>query len=93
MLQHFAFKLILITVLIVGDILQKSGCFLMIVSIVLLICYLCVYQAKAFVKDPSKFAAAAATPAVEAAPVEQKEEKKVEESESEDEDMGFGLFD
>lgn len=53
------------------------------------------YQSKAFVKDPSKFAAAAAAaaPAAEAAPEEKKEEKKVEESESEDEDMGFGLFD
>lgn len=51
--------------------------------------------AKAFAKDPSKFAAAAAVtaPAAEAAPAEKKEEKKVEESESEDEDMGFGLFD
>lgn len=51
--------------------------------------------AKAFVKDPSKFAAAAAAaaPVAEAAPAEQKEEKKVEESDSEDEDMGLGLFD
>jgi len=52
-------------------------------------------MAKEYLKDPSKFAAAAApvaskggSPAKAAA----KEEKK-EESEEEDEDMGFGLFD
>jgi large subunit ribosomal protein LP0 len=52
---------------------------------------------KEYLKDPSKFAAAAA-PAAPAAPAkeEKKEEKKVEkkaESEDEDGDMGFGLFD
>ena len=54
-------------------------------------------QLKEFLKDPSKFAAAAAPVAaapVAAAPKKEepkKEEKKKEESE--DEDMGFGLFD
>jgi len=50
---------------------------------------------KEFIKDPSKFAAAAPVAAAVAAPVAaaapKKEEK--EESESEDDDMGFGLFD
>lgn len=49
---------------------------------------------KEFIKDPSKFAAAApaaAAPAA-AAPEAKKEEKK-EESEEEDDDMGFSLFD
>jgi len=49
---------------------------------------------KEFIKDPSKFAAAApaakaASPAKEA----KKEVAKKEESEEEDDDMGFGLFD
>lgn len=51
---------------------------------------------KEYIKDPSKFAAAAvaAAPAAkEAAPAAEKKEEKKEESESEDEDMGFGLFD
>jgi large subunit ribosomal protein LP0 len=53
--------------------------------------------AKEFVKDPSKFTAAAApaaapAAAAAAAPAAKVEEKK-EESEDEDEDMGFGLFD
>jgi len=51
---------------------------------------------KEFIKDPSKFAAAAApaaaAPAAQAKEAPKKEEKK-EESESEDDDMGFGLFD
>jgi large subunit ribosomal protein LP0 len=51
---------------------------------------------KEFIKDPSKFAAAAApvsaATAVPADAAPKKEEKK-EESESEDDDMGFGLFD
>ena len=55
------------------------------------------FQAKEFVKDPSKFAAvatAAAPAAAEAAVSKPAETKKVEEpEESEDEDMGFGLFD
>jgi len=50
---------------------------------------------KEFIKDPSKFAAAApvaaaASPAKESA---KKEVAKKEESEEEDDDMGFGLFD
>jgi len=50
-------------------------------------------QMKEYLKDPSKFAVAAAPVAAEAAP-EAKEEAKKEESEEEsDEDMGFGLFD
>ncbi len=53
-------------------------------------------QLKEFLKDPSKFAAAAAPVAEvkEEAP-KKEEKKKVEEKkpESEDEDMGFGLFD
>lgn len=44
-----------------------------------------------YLKDPSKFAVAAAP--VAAAKEEKKEEAKKEESESEDDDMGFGLFD
>lgn len=50
---------------------------------------------KEYLKDPSKFAAAAATSAPAAAAetkAEVKEEKK-EESEESDDDMGFGLFD
>lgn len=51
--------------------------------------------AKEFVKDPSKFAAAAVVaPVADAAPSKKEEEKKVEEDEeSGDDDMGFGLFD
>lgn len=52
---------------------------------------------KEYIKDPSKFAAAApaaaAPAAAAAAPAESKKEEKKEESESEDDDMGFGLFD
>lgn len=49
---------------------------------------------KEFLKDPSKFAVAAAPAAKEAAPAAAAEEKKKEESEEEsDDDMGFGLFD
>lgn len=57
-------------------------------------------MAKEYMKDPSKFAAAAtAAPAAGggaagAKPAEaKKEEAKKEESEEEDDDMGFGLFD
>jgi len=53
-------------------------------------------SAKEFVKDPSKFAAAAPVAAAAAEPAAAKkvEEKKVEEEEdSGDDDMGFGLFD
>jgi len=50
-------------------------------------------QMKEYLKDPSKFAVAAAPVAAEAEP-ETKEEAKKEESEEEsDDDMGFGLFD
>ena len=50
-------------------------------------------QTKEYLKDPSKFAVAAApSAAAPAAAAAKKEEKKVE-SESEDDDMGFGLFD
>jgi large subunit ribosomal protein LP0 len=51
---------------------------------------------KEFLKDPSKFVAAAAAtaPAAAAAPAAKAEAKKKEESEPEsDDDMGFGLFD
>lgn len=51
---------------------------------------------KEYLKDPSKFAAAAsaAAPAAAApAAAAKKEEPKVEEKEESDEDMGFGLFD
>lgn len=53
---------------------------------------------KEFIKDPSKFAAAAAPVASAPAAAAKKEEKKVEKKEekkeeSEEEDMGFGLFD
>jgi len=49
-------------------------------------------QTKEYLKDPSKFAVAAA-PAAAAAPAEEKKEEKKEESEESDDDMGFGLFD
>lgn len=52
---------------------------------------------KEYLKDPSKFAVAAAAPAAASAPAAKKEEAKKEEpkkkEESEEEDMGFGLFD
>lgn len=55
------------------------------------------YQAKAYLADPSAFAAAAPAAAEasnEAAPAAAaKEEKKEEEAEESDDDMGFGLFD
>merc|ERR1719295_1086487 len=51
-----------------------------------------VNMTKEYLKDPSKFAVAAA-PAASSAPAEAKKEEKKEESESEDDDMGFGLFD
>ena len=51
-------------------------------------------QTKEYLKDPSKFAAAATSAAPAAAATEKKEEKKEPEPESEsDDDMGFGLFD
>merc|ERR1712044_110472 len=49
-------------------------------------------QMKEYLKDPSKFAVAAAPVAAEAEP-ETKEEKKEESEEESDDDMGFGLFD
>lgn len=52
-------------------------------------------QAKAYLADPSAFAAAAPVAteaAAEAAPAA-KEEEKEEEKEESDDDMGFGLFD
>jgi len=52
-------------------------------------------RAKEYLKDPTKFAVAAA-PAAAAAPAGKaaaKEEKKEESEEEEDDDMGFGLFD
>lgn len=50
---------------------------------------------KEYLKDPSKFASAAAPTAGGdgGKPAEAKKEEKKEESEDEDEDMGFGLFD
>lgn len=50
---------------------------------------------KEFIKDPSKFATAAApaASAAAAAPATAAKEAPKEESESEDDDMGFGLFD
>lgn len=52
------------------------------------------WQVKAYLADPSAFAAAAPVAAAEtsAAPAAAKEEAK-EESEESDDDMGFGLFD
>lgn len=47
---------------------------------------------KAFLADPSAFAAVAAAP-VAAATEEKKEEKQEEPEEESDDDMGFGLFD
>merc|ERR1712088_324373 len=49
---------------------------------------------KAFLADPSKFAAVAAAPAAGGGAAEEKKEEKEEEPEEEsDDDMGFGLFD
>jgi large subunit ribosomal protein LP0 len=49
---------------------------------------------KEYLKDPSKFAVAAAAPAESSAPAQEaKKEEKVESEEEEDDDMGFGLFD
>ncbi len=50
---------------------------------------------KEYLKDPSKFAAAAPAPAAKAAEAPKAAEKKKEKTPepSEDEDMGFGLFD
>lgn len=52
---------------------------------------------KEYLKDPSKFAAAAApvaaAPVKEAAPAKEAPKKEEKKEESEDEDMGFGLFD
>merc|ERR1712096_397468 len=51
---------------------------------------------KAFLADPSAFAAVAAAPAAAAAATEEKKEEKEEEPEEQsdsDDDMGFGLFD
>lgn len=49
---------------------------------------------KAYLADPSAFAAVAApVAAAAAAPAGKKEEKKEESEEEEDDDMGFGLFD
>jgi len=49
---------------------------------------------KEYLKDPSKFIAAAAPVAAAAAPAAAKKEEKKAESEHEsDDDMGFGLFD
>jgi large subunit ribosomal protein LP0 len=48
---------------------------------------------KEYLKDPSKFAVAAAAPAAGSPAKEAKKEEKKEESEEEDDDMGFGLFD
>jgi large subunit ribosomal protein LP0 len=53
-------------------------------------------QAKAYLADPSAFAAAAPAAteaAAESAPAAAQEEKKEEEAEESDDDMGFGLFD
>ena len=55
---------------------------------------LSVLQAKAFVADPSAFAALMPAAAATEAKEDSKEEAKKEESEEEsDDDMGFGLFD
>uniref|UniRef100_UPI00397FCA2B hypothetical protein n=1 Tax=Salmonella sp. s55962 TaxID=3159685 RepID=UPI00397FCA2B len=51
-------------------------------------------QARAFIADPTAFAAAAPAQAAEDKPKEEAKEEKKEESEEEsDDDMGFGLFD
>uniref|UniRef100_A0A6N2M6Z0 60S acidic ribosomal protein P0 n=1 Tax=Salix viminalis TaxID=40686 RepID=A0A6N2M6Z0_SALVM len=55
-------------------------------------------EVKEFLKDPSKFAVAAAPVAAAAAPggapaAAKEEEKKEEPAEESDDDMGFGLFD
>jgi large subunit ribosomal protein LP0 len=54
-------------------------------------------RAKEYLKDPSKFAAAAPAAAAATAPAKAgspaKEAKKEESEEEEDDDMGFGLFD
>lgn len=50
-------------------------------------------QTKAYLADPSAFAAAAPAASETAAAAPAAEEKKEEESEESDDDMGFGLFD
>ncbi|XP_061175814.1 large ribosomal subunit protein uL10-like [Saccostrea echinata] len=50
-------------------------------------------KTKEYLKDPSKFAAAAPVAAAAAAPAATKEEKKPEPESESDDDMGFGLFD
>ncbi|XP_062607410.1 large ribosomal subunit protein uL10-like [Saccostrea cucullata] len=50
-------------------------------------------KTKEYLKDPSKFAAAAPVAAAAAAPAAAKEEKKPEPESESDDDMGFGLFD
>jgi len=50
-------------------------------------------QIKEYLADPSKFAAAVAPVATEAAEETKQEEKKEESEEESDDDMGFGLFD
>ena len=50
-------------------------------------------QIKAFLADPSKFAAAVAAPSAAAPAAAAAAPAKVEEKEESDEDMGFGLFD
>ena len=52
------------------------------------------FQTKEYLKDPSKFAVAAAASAPAPSGGEEKKEEKKEESEEDsDDDMGFGLFD
>ena len=52
------------------------------------------FQTKDYLADPTAFAVAAPVAAATSAPKEEKkEEKKAESEESEDDDMGFGLFD
>jgi len=50
-------------------------------------------RTKEYLKDPSKFAVAAAPAAAAGGGAPAKEEKKEESEEESDEDMGFGLFD
>ena len=77
-------------------ILERIRPFYIMPTLILVhMCFFC-FQAKAFVADPSAFAAMvpAAAGGETEAKEEVKEEAKKQESESEsDDDMGFGLFD
>lgn len=82
--QAKAFKRCLFLAVVILPTMPLTGC---------IVIHVCV-QAKAFVADPSAFAALVPAAAASEVKEEAKEEAKKEESEEEsDDDMGFGLFD